>query len=201
MAHIEEAFSISDGLNFNLYENEMIRDDLFKTLIVTEDDLLLVRKQFNPDTYIEESNKFKNIVKSKVTALYTLKIDIDNEHQRFVALHESKKSIESKCSDLDVNDITESINKLIETQDQKLKELHEQYRQTKKELSILHKYSPHYVDNDPRHLCPVCMNAEVEAAIVPCGHTLCNMCCYKLDEQRCFICRNEVAHTLKLYFN
>ena len=55
MASIEDAFSISDGLEIDLYKNESLREDLFKTVIVTEDELLNVRNQFNPDTYIAEA--------------------------------------------------------------------------------------------------------------------------------------------------
>lgn len=199
MANLDEVYSTS--LDGELYSNEMVNDELFKTVVVTEEELLRVKEQFDPEVYIAESARFKATVQSKVKLLTTLKADIDAEQGLHSALQSARSKIEWCAGSLDISDVLEPLCGHIDRQDEKLKELKETYDMTKKELYILHRYSPHFTQNDPRHLCPVCLSSEVNVAVAPCGHTLCNVCCFKLAEHRCFICRNDIQSVIKLFFN
>lgn len=199
MANLEEVYSTS--LDGELYSNEMVNDELFKTVVVTEEELLRVKAQFDPDVYVAEAARFKEAVRSKVRLLTTLKADMDAEQGLHGALQAARSKIEWLAGSLDISDVLEPLRGHIDRQDERLKDLQETYDTTKKELCILHRYSPHFTQNDPRHLCPVCLGSEVNVAVAPCGHTLCNVCCFKLDDRRCFICRNDVQSVIKLYFN
>lgn len=51
-----------------------------------------------------------------------------------------------------------------------------------------------------RLLCSVCMNRQVQVALVPCGHSnLCRRCSRKL--QRCPFCRKEIVRRQRLYLS
>ena len=58
------------------------------------------------------------------------------------------------------------------------------------------------------HICSVCLQFEVDRAMVPCGHAaLCSHCVRRLEAQaapfgifKCPICRTFVQKTIKLHF-
>lgn len=197
MADIEEAYGA-----FNTLYNDDVMRDLFKnTFVVTQDDIDAMKQEFDPEVYTEECNKYKEALNKKVNLLTLLKADFDSESSKFACLNETKQMITSKCGDLDLKYLLDEMDRLINSQDLKLKELQETIQKAKKELNILFRYSPHFTENDPRNLCPVCMSREVSAACVPCGHTLCHVCAYRMDENRCFLCRNQMEKVIKLFFN
>jgi Zinc finger, C3HC4 type (RING finger) len=45
--------------------------------------------------------------------------------------------------------------------------------------------------------CRICLSAEVDAAMVPCGHVLCSRC--SASVQRCPFCRAYVTQKMKIY--
>ncbi|XP_008803352.1 sacsin [Phoenix dactylifera] len=45
--------------------------------------------------------------------------------------------------------------------------------------------------------CRVCLNAEVNIAVVPCGHVLCHRCSAAVT--RCPFCRTQVSRTMKIF--
>jgi hypothetical protein len=47
--------------------------------------------------------------------------------------------------------------------------------------------------------CPVCMNAQVEVYIDPCGHTFCQKCSKKIYTN-CGFCRAPIKKVNKLFF-
>ena len=52
-------------------------------------------------------------------------------------------------------------------------------------------------ENEP--LCPICLDRPVSHCINPCGHTLCQQC-LKRQANNCFMCRERVETTIRLYF-
>ncbi|CAM0901691.1 unnamed protein product [Alopecurus aequalis] len=45
--------------------------------------------------------------------------------------------------------------------------------------------------------CRVCLNAEVNMTLIPCGHVLCNRCSSSVS--RCPFCRTQVSRTMKIF--
>ncbi|BAS91615.1 Os04g0675300, partial [Oryza sativa Japonica Group] len=45
--------------------------------------------------------------------------------------------------------------------------------------------------------CRVCLNAEVNMTIIPCGHVLCNRCSSSVS--RCPFCRTQVSRMMKIF--
>lgn len=60
-------------------------------------------------------------------------------------------------------------------------------------IAFLHK-------NIQKRTCPVCFDAEVDVVLVPCGHTLCNVCAAQLGEH-CFMCKQLVQSLYKIYYS
>ena len=197
MADIEEAY----GIFTSIYNEDVLRDLFKNTFIVTQEDVDQMKAEFDPEIYTTECNKYKETLGKKINIITLLKADYDSESSKYACLNETKQMIESKCGDLRIESLIEDIELLIESQQVKLEELQQSIQQTKKELNILFRYSPHFTENDPRNLCPVCMTREVSAACVPCGHTMCHTCAYRLDEDRCFLCRNKLDKVIKLFFS
>jgi hypothetical protein len=54
----------------------------------------------------------------------------------------------------------------------------------------------------PARLCPICLTAEPDTALVPCGHTVCSGCepQMRISTDSCPVCRAYVAQTVKLFF-
>lgn len=46
-------------------------------------------------------------------------------------------------------------------------------------------------------MCRVCLSAEVDITIIPCGHVLCRRCSSAVS--RCPFCRLQVSKTMKIY--
>ena len=47
--------------------------------------------------------------------------------------------------------------------------------------------------------CPICMEAEINRCLVPCGHTFCSRCSQRI--LTCPVCRGEIASCIPLYVN
>ena len=48
--------------------------------------------------------------------------------------------------------------------------------------------------------CAICMNREVNHAVIPCGHTFCEECC-RTQMTACYICRVQIRDKVRLYFS
>ena len=96
MANLDEAYDISTNLELNLFDNEIIKHDLYKTLIVTEDEVKSVTSEFDPEIYIQEAKRFKNVIASKINLITLLKTDIDSEETKMATANDAKQTLEKK---------------------------------------------------------------------------------------------------------
>jgi len=55
-------------------------------------------------------------------------------------------------------------------------------------------------DDMAKKMCPVCFDREVDAVLVPCGHTYCNGCSEYDRNNKCPQCRASVQRRIKIYF-
>lgn len=47
-------------------------------------------------------------------------------------------------------------------------------------------------------LCTICLQNHIDSVIIPCGHTFCKNCCYKMMG-KCGICRENIIKQQKIY--
>lgn len=52
------------------------------------------------------------------------------------------------------------------------------------------------INKDERHLCKICMDAEIDVVILPCNHMVCCTDCL-LTQSKCPICRGSINHVIK----
>ena len=54
--------------------------------------------------------------------------------------------------------------------------------------------------NTSKKTCPICLDAEIDTYLTPCGHTLCNACSTH-THSLCFMCKQAVQSCNKLYYS
>jgi hypothetical protein len=182
-----------------IYNNIHVQDTLFQDKpFVNKEEIEATLKEYNMDAYIGECSKYKQVL---IDILKDISIaDADYKESKANA-----ELINDICDNIKIKFSTElhaleSTNKILDKY-KSLNDLHDsKLRSLKSKLFIMHKFSPHYINNDPRKLCSICVNREVELANVPCGHTLCSECCNMIVSRECFFCRTEIEKVIKLYF-
>lgn len=54
------------------------------------------------------------------------------------------------------------------------------------------------------HICPICMNNDVDTFLEPCGHTICHECIsnkFCNSNKLCYMCRTPVRGTRRIYYS
>jgi hypothetical protein len=93
------------------------------------------------------------------------------------------------------------IEKLIHEKKELLKENNKQISQLQYEIRLLKTLISETdlnSENKISTICCICMEKEIGFSVNPCGHTFCENCCSKIH--KCFVCRNDVIFTTKLFF-
>lgn len=54
--------------------------------------------------------------------------------------------------------------------------------------------------SEVKYCCKICLENEIDIALVPCGHLFCSKC-YNNREQYCYLCRTDIKNILKVYSN
>lgn len=221
MSNLEEAYSqitISDNFT-DSFDND-IDAELFRMLhdretiynnvhmnqllcqetnpVVDQKDVDSILKEYKMDSYIGECSKYKQSLMDILHEISIANADYSDSQANVDLLNDICDNIKRKFSN--ESHALEATNNVL----LKYKEMNKIHYETlcnfKKKLYILHKFSPHYINNDPRKLCSICVQREVEIANVPCGHTLCTECSNKIVSRECFFCRTEIEKVIKLYF-
>ena len=194
----------SASSDLNLSEQVLQDKDLFGSLYgstysISDDDIVKSLTEFDPSLYASESKKLQSLIQTKLASLRTLRDVYEEEHGKQVSLHETCELFEYKFENC--SDIHTKLSIMLNDSKTKVQEIKKTITQIQKELFIMHKHTPHYTHNDPRKICAICTQNEVDTAIYPCGHTLCNQCAFTLPTQHCFFCRNEIQNIIKIYFS
>lgn len=216
MSDINEAYSNIDYIH--TYEMPShIEEDLEKLLedrnsmfsnsdlffkpshIVSELDLDLLKKDFDPTLLIQESNKYKDTMFSKLRQLTILNCDLEHSSAQIDSLVESKVTLNSLFEKQFIDNVLSSIEPLLVNTKKIHDDISLNIKKLEKEVFVLFKFSPYYTNNDPKKICPICLHREISVAVVPCGHTLCQKCAGSLISRSCFFCRSDIQHIIKLY--
>lgn len=196
MTSIDEAYL---PLNHNtLFENKS--EDLYLKEIYTAADLPLETlniEDFDPSILISESLKYKHQMMTYAEKVKTEQKELLENEKKLNNLQNAKYKIENiEDNNKVLSELYSLISEITKKQDEKRKT----HIRTLQEYKYLFKIGTHYIQNDPKHLCPICVSEEVDSAIVPCGHTLCSKCSLKCDLTLCYVCRNSIEKVIKLYY-
>ena len=182
------------------YNNIMISETLFSNNpIITQEDIDSTLNTYDIEPYIKNCDMFKSIMAKTVSELSSIHAAFILQSNKVDKLKEIHENISKYFSDEQV--INNNINELFSKESKQLKNLEDQLVKIKKTLYIFYKHSPHYIENDPRKLCSICVQREVDVCNTPCGHTLCSVCSNMITNRKCFICRTEIQNVIKLYFS
>lgn len=196
-SHIEEDLEKLLEDRNSMFSNS---DVFFKpSHIVSENDLDILKREFDPTLLIQESNKYKDTMFSKLNQLTILNCDLEHSSAQIDSLVDTKVSLHSLFEKQFIDNVLSSIDPLIADTKKKYDSISSNINKLEKEIFVLFKFSPYYTNNDPKKTCPICLHKEIAVAMVPCGHTLCQPCANSLPSRSCFICRSDVKHILKLY--
>ena len=184
----------------SIYNNTHIANSIYKNKhIISQGDIDAVLNTTNMDSYIRECKIFKDILARFVS-------DISNT---VVERELSKNKVDRLTDVLNIfktdfpqhASLIEASENLLNVELKDFSTYEDKLVQLNKKLYILHKFSPHYVQNDPRNLCSICVVREVDTCISPCGHTLCSQCSNKMLSKNCFVCRTEIDKNIKMFFS
>ena len=96
--------------------------------------------------------------------------------------------------------ITEEKQQYIEYLNKLIENLNRQCIIIQNQISVLHNKLKIKTDNNL--LCSICMENQVNTAIIPCGHTFCSKCLSENSVNnfnKCSLCRNNILHFFKIY--
>lgn len=196
MTSIDEAY-----LPLNLI-NELKNDKLcyIKDLYINIDNLSLNDiniEGFDAEVLKSECAKYKKEIQSYFEKFRTQQKELVTLNEKLNTLVSMQNTNEEKFEN---ENLYNCLNSIIENITKEKNMLEEAHIATTRECQYLISIGPHYIHNDPRHLCPICVTDEVDNAIVPCGHTYCSKCAVKCDMLTCFLCRNKIEKVIKLYY-
>ena len=67
-------------------------------------------------------------------------------------------------------------------------------------LVKLKDFTDQFADDKPTTKCHICYVREKTHALVPCGHSMCELCITRCQTRnRCFVCRGEPTGVLKVF--
>lgn len=181
------------------YNNSMLNDDI----VFTKQDI----------HFLDNLLKIKNKI-SVLSSLYAKHIifhqkltdeleKLDGLKEDYISFYDNfELTIEMDCFKED-DDKWILIEKKIQEKKELLKENNKQISQLQYEIRLLKTLISEtdlYSDNKISTICCICMEKEIGFSVNPCGHTFCENCCVKINKYKCFVCRNDVIFTTKLFF-
>lgn len=199
MTSLNEAFSNNEDFsyfsqdiikNFENIISDRMNDDLYNQEPSDEK----IDLPFDCSNYIEETQKFKIALSKSLDDYHKSKKSYDENVSNFNKIKLAIDSITSLEGNSDY--CSNILYKYQSILDDSLSFLNFH----KKVFKELYKTTPHYVTSDPRKLCTICLNNEVDRTVVPCGHTLCASCSNKFNDEKCFACRTKIEKILSLYY-
>ena len=66
-------------------------------------------------------------------------------------------------------------------------------------LVKLKEFTEQFSDETPTRKCAICYVRPRTHALVPCGHSMCDVCIKRCQERRCFVCRGSPTGVLKIF--
>lgn len=202
MTSINEAYL---PINLDFINNSDNKSDslYLKEIYAIVDSLPLDKlniEEYDPELLKQECEKYKNQLTKYSTLFKQQQLELKVFDEKIETLTETKKKFEDALNDENITNTLVMIDELIDHIKIKQECLKNEHQRTALEYKYLFSIGPHYTQNDPRHLCPICVSNEVDTAIVPCGHTVCGKCSIKCDISMCYVCRNQIEKVIKLYY-
>ena len=183
----------------NIYDNLLVTDSIFTNPIITDEEHTKILIEYDISQYVQKCKEFKTLLSNIISKLNTAQEDYVTQSTKVQKLLDIIQCLKHHFNNQ--NDIIRQLTLASDKESLSLGKLEDELLYIKKTLYVLHKASPHFVQNDPRKLCSICVENEVDVCNVPCGHTMCSGCSNMISSRNCFICRTEIQNTIKLYFS
>ena len=199
MTSIDEAYL---PLNMDFLKNEKFQylKDIYNNSDNSIDQSKITHDDFDPNILISQCNIYREKMESYLETFKKTQDEIIETTKKIETLESCLLQITQQCTDEHINPSVLNIRSVIETLKSKQSSFIDSHSQTAALIKNMFNVSAHFTENDPRHLCPICINNEVDIAIVPSGHTVCSLCSIKCNLQTCIVCRNNVEKIMKLYY-
>ncbi|NBV78068.1 RING-HC finger protein [bacterium] len=119
--------------------------------------------------------------------------------------------VQARISGLLEIDSNETYGALMESVENYLKKIYEDYKIEEDYMNLIKAYrrfaalrdvvtmSRSIVSYESEPLCSICLAETVSFVITPCGHTICQTCMRRQTNQ-CFFCRGPIRDKIKMYF-
>jgi len=95
-----------------------------------------------------------------------------------------------------LSDCVVAYKKVLSSSMDKANQLLKEINTVKKSFNVLSSAFDH---KKTISFCPVCYVKEKNNVLIPCGHTLCNICAPKLS--RCPICKKQIQKNIRFFMN
>ena len=158
----------------NIFNKYDISPMILKLLHITTD----YRKEVNDtlklyDSLKQSIDKFNKTISSQLEWIKSVPDGLDNDV--------IKNSIESMLQKyFDKNDVIE---------------LFKNYRKTYVKLMLMISFAP--TEFIGKEKCAICLSANRNTVLVPCGHTCCNVCVQNIND--CMVCRKKIEKKQRIY--
>jgi len=155
---------------------------------------------FDPSLLVSQCEMYRSKMSKYMSLLKEEQADLIHSKEKLDVLQSCQSQLKEICNSEEIQNTLGGINDLSSSLHEAQEKLERKHAHTFMLYRQLFKASTHYVNNDPRRLCPICIINEIDTAIVPCGHTICGQCSLKCDTLTCYVCRNKIEKVMKLYF-
>jgi len=181
-----EGFSNVDTPDEEIAE---LRDTVIKGQLLLKNEIL---NYSNLKDRLEELENTKQtfheqILKIKRSLMFINELDVED-----INIKGDIEEIYQRFNVID-NGFKENINR-------KISAVNSDYMKSSQKLIQLKNVYQVLKNSDASYTCPICLNKQVEAFLIPCGHCLCNTCMSNTSN-KCFMCRREFTKKCNLYFN
>ena len=196
------------------YNSDKYLEDLEKETDVSKrDTIIALNDKLNMDLHqFEDSIRTIRLHYTKINiATFKLEYDIINILKKYDSYHSNMKEIYKNLNKFEnIDECLMKIDKelmdyIIEYfNKENLKEKVKIYKGNIREINSLKEYLNKINGISFVPYCQICMTSIIDTVIIPCGHTFCNDCLGKnedVDIKKCFICREEITKTTKLFIN
>jgi hypothetical protein len=142
---------------------------------------------------------------STVATMFELDGAMQAKLKRVEDLHIQLTSLPTLSADLAATSTLQTCISQYTEQMLEASNVHTEYPQFIHTVGLFHrlrhllKQSSAFQEKELKNPCTICMNAEMDSVMIPCGHPFCSGCARK-TKSICFLCRTPVMQKQKIYF-
>jgi hypothetical protein len=159
----------------------------------------------SPTVFSSTIQSLQTAYNSTVATMFELDGTIQAKLKRVEELHKQLTALPTLSADLAATSTLQTCISHYTEQMLEASNVHTEYPQfihivgRFHRLRYLLKQSSAFQERELKNPCTICMNAEMDSVMIPCGHPFCSGCARK-TKSICFLCRTPVMQKQKIYF-